>query len=270
MSSERGGKTRDCFPSFAERLEAESVFHSKVAQQQAAVTKGELEKFKGKTGVDFLGAYLSSPFFYNTYRSAVNEIFKGNKEYSDRFAGRLFADLAYIHTAVKEAAEGNVVLPETAVCSIVKKLHPGATEYDHGFGDIGLLDPNGKGIYVPDGVIVRDGKIVGVLEYGLKKKSAKFHKQHTGYTYFIAHTAQFASISDLIFVGPEGTTNQASYLYLDVEPRTIPVSRRTLGALRQYAYEMHRNESSYATLAEMYGVRQLQQHKNRRRKNNYI
>lgn len=234
------------------KAEAQKVYHQAIRRQKALLAQGEFKHFNHQNGVVLLAEYLSSTLLQDTFTLAEKEIRVGKKDdFFINFAGKAFADVAFAYCSAKEAKRGNIVLSPHDTLAVLKALHPHAAEVDNGFGNIGLIDPGGKGIYVPDGLLVKNNNIIGVLEYSLSNRIIKIDEQYAGFFHLKEELQHLMDFPQFVLVGHTQSKNGVAHLYPDLQYSIVPVKGSdVMGLVTHYIYGMYRPTNSHATLSE--------------------
>src|SRR4030042_2082839 len=171
-------------------------------QAQALVKPGSYGQRRGP-----ITEFNNSQSFSEAYAIAANRVDRFNSEEYERwFPGHLFSHFAWRELAFI-ASHDQIILPESYMPELFRQV-----------GDVKTID-NGHGVemgdhaYLPDGVLIADGRVKEMYEYTLSKDYFKFVNQVHGFRFAKQALSEICDKAvELVFVVPSASKEELAEL----------------------------------------------------------
>jgi len=181
--------------------------HDLVIEQRGELQSEQFQPISIESRKCILDEFKKSKRFRQVFNEATNYVFShiinGNrKKVMEKFAGKLFQDLAYHFLASKQLSYHTLLSPEKTL-EFYKKLYPTKPEVKHIFRLTSL-----DGISVPDGMLIEERGdieyVIAICEYTLAGNEQKFKAKDTGFSIDKKNFEQLFGDANLLFVMPKG------------------------------------------------------------------
>jgi hypothetical protein len=240
-----------------------SAFLTQAAlEHRALIASGALKPFhEPRNANTMLDAFKRSSYFgLHVYPAAVAEALKPDGDLtsspdSSRFAGFLFENLAYLHTAARFAKEDKLVLTPAQTHEFFTLLYPDRQVIEYPYNQKCIAS-----IYQPDGLIVDPWtlQITGMVEYKLHNGQQDFESQTGAFYKERRIHPEFFGGSQFHFITPNSFQMQPYHTGTDIEFATVPISRSQLTLFQNEIYQDYSPQRRGATLADMVSRRETQ------------